>query len=264
MLTVIPTLSSLSLPDRSSRKAASRAKVLVSPKRPDLEARSWPDRYCQFHDDRADIDDPTAARSTMCPSTACDRKKAPERLTSKTLCQSSSVNLRMVLSIVMPALLIRMSSRPCCSRTSFTHSAAVIGRGDVAAVGADRCRKSGREFLRKLIRTLHVSAEARRNRRAVRGELLRWRRRFPEYHRDQRHSTGELYPRRSSTGSSATLTVADSLMGASSGSSQRLWWVHLILAHARLRHNLGRAISDARSFCVEKRTERTHRGTLVE
>ena len=57
-------------------------------------------------------------RSTMCASAAWDRKKVPERLTSSTLCQSSSVSLSTVLSMVMPALLTRMSSLPCCSMTS--------------------------------------------------------------------------------------------------------------------------------------------------
>ena len=59
-------------------------------------------------------------RSIMCGRTACDMKKAPDRLTSITLCQSSSVIFSTVLSIVIPALLTRMSSRPCCSITSAT------------------------------------------------------------------------------------------------------------------------------------------------
>ena len=59
-------------------------------------------------------------RSIMCGRTACDMKNAPDRLTSITLCQSSSDIFSTVLSIVIPALLTRMSSRPCCSITSAT------------------------------------------------------------------------------------------------------------------------------------------------
>jgi hypothetical protein len=59
-------------------------------------------------------------RSSMWASAACDRKKAPDRLTSRTLCQSSSVSLSTVLSMVIPALLIKMSNRPCRSITSAT------------------------------------------------------------------------------------------------------------------------------------------------
>ena len=57
-------------------------------------------------------------RSPMWRSAAWDMKNAPERFTASTLYQSSSVSLSAVLSIVMPALLMRMSSRPCCSMTS--------------------------------------------------------------------------------------------------------------------------------------------------
>src|ERR1700694_1735495 len=57
-------------------------------------------------------------RSIMCGSAAWDVKNAPERLTAITLYQSSSVIFSAVLSIVMPALLTRTSSRPCCSITS--------------------------------------------------------------------------------------------------------------------------------------------------
>ena len=42
-------------------------------------------------------------------------KNAPDRLTAITRYQSSSLIFSTVLSIVMPALLTRMSSRPCCS-----------------------------------------------------------------------------------------------------------------------------------------------------
>ena len=57
-------------------------------------------------------------RSIMCGSTAWDMKNAPERLTAITLYQSSSVIFSTVLSIVIPALLTRMSSRPWRSITS--------------------------------------------------------------------------------------------------------------------------------------------------
>ena len=59
-------------------------------------------------------------RSIMCGSTAWLMKNAPERLTASTLYQSSSLILSTVLSIVIPALLTRMSRRPCCSITSLT------------------------------------------------------------------------------------------------------------------------------------------------
>jgi hypothetical protein len=49
---------------------------------------------------------------------ACDKKKAPERFTARTLYQSSSVIAATVLSIVIPALFTRMSSLPCVSITS--------------------------------------------------------------------------------------------------------------------------------------------------
>ncbi len=57
-------------------------------------------------------------RSAMCRSAAWERKNAPERLTFSTLNQSSSESLSTVLSMVMPALLTRMSSRPWAAITS--------------------------------------------------------------------------------------------------------------------------------------------------
>ena len=59
-------------------------------------------------------------RSIMCGSTAWDMKNAPDRLTAITRYQSSSLIFSTVLSIVIPALLTSMSSRPCCSITSAT------------------------------------------------------------------------------------------------------------------------------------------------
>ena len=59
-------------------------------------------------------------RSIMCSSAAWDRKNGPDRLTEITRSQSSSVILCTVLSMVIPALLTRMSRRPCCSMTSRT------------------------------------------------------------------------------------------------------------------------------------------------
>ena len=59
-------------------------------------------------------------RSSMCSSAAWDMKNAPDRLTARTLSQSSSVILSTVLSEVMPALLTRMSRRPWWSMTSCT------------------------------------------------------------------------------------------------------------------------------------------------
>ena len=54
----------------------------------------------------------------MCSTAAWAMKKAPDRLTAITFCQSSSVILATVRSIVIPALFTRISSRPCCSMTS--------------------------------------------------------------------------------------------------------------------------------------------------
>ena len=59
-------------------------------------------------------------RSIMCSSAAWATKNAPDRLMEMTRCQSSSVILATVLSMVIPALLTRMSRRPCCSMTSRT------------------------------------------------------------------------------------------------------------------------------------------------
>ena len=59
-------------------------------------------------------------RSSMCSSAGLDMKKAPERFTEMTLFQSSAPIFSTGMSFVMPALLTRMSRRPCCSMTSFT------------------------------------------------------------------------------------------------------------------------------------------------
>lgn len=59
-------------------------------------------------------------RSIMCGRAAWDMKKAPERFTASTRYQCSSAILSTGLSMVMPALLTRMSSRPWRSRTSST------------------------------------------------------------------------------------------------------------------------------------------------
>src|SRR6266566_2311228 len=59
-------------------------------------------------------------RTSMCSSAAWATKKAPARLMETTRSQSSSPILATVLSMVIPALLTRMSRRPCCSMTSRT------------------------------------------------------------------------------------------------------------------------------------------------
>src|SRR5438094_797080 len=59
-------------------------------------------------------------RISMCSSAAWATKKAPDRLMETTRSQSSSPILATVLSMVIPALLTRMSRRPCCSMTSRT------------------------------------------------------------------------------------------------------------------------------------------------
>ena len=59
-------------------------------------------------------------RSSMCSRAGLDMKNAPDRFTWMTLFQSSSLILRTGRSAVMPALLTRMSRRPCCSMTSWT------------------------------------------------------------------------------------------------------------------------------------------------
>ncbi len=59
-------------------------------------------------------------RTSMCSSAAWATKKAPDKLMEMTRSQSSSPILATVLSMVIPALLTRMSRRPCCSMTSRT------------------------------------------------------------------------------------------------------------------------------------------------
>ena len=59
-------------------------------------------------------------------------KKAPDRLTEMTRSQSSSVILATVRSIVMPALLTRMSSQAVLVDDLLQHAAAVVGVADVA------------------------------------------------------------------------------------------------------------------------------------
>src|SRR6516164_9785506 len=59
-------------------------------------------------------------RSIMWSSAAWAMKKAPDKLTAITFCQSSSDILATVRSIVIPALFTRMSRRPCWSMTSRT------------------------------------------------------------------------------------------------------------------------------------------------
>src|SRR5665213_2039282 len=59
-------------------------------------------------------------RSIMCSRTAFVIANAPNRLTLRTLCQSSAVILRTVLSTVIPALFTRKSIRPNRSSTSAT------------------------------------------------------------------------------------------------------------------------------------------------
>ena len=59
-------------------------------------------------------------RAIMCSSSAFVIANAPNRLTFSTLCQSSGVILRTVLSTVMPALLTRKSIRPHFASTSAT------------------------------------------------------------------------------------------------------------------------------------------------
>jgi hypothetical protein len=87
-------------------------------------------------DDRGDVDDPSRPFSIMCGNTAWDMKNAPERLTAITLYQSSSVILSTVLSIVIPALLTRMSSFPCSWTTSLMVRRQSSVRTDITLVDA--------------------------------------------------------------------------------------------------------------------------------
>ena len=118
---MMPTVSSVSLPDRSSRNAASRSEGLGEPERPDLERRVvCLTDVAHFADDRADVDDPTAASLDHVSENRLRQEERAREVDVQDLVPVVVGQLRIVLSIVMPALLIKMSSRPCSSRTSLT------------------------------------------------------------------------------------------------------------------------------------------------
>src|SRR3954454_14249462 len=120
-------------------------------------------------------------RSSMCWSAAFERWNAPDRLTSSTFCQSSSDILKTVLSLVMPALFTRMSSRPWRSRTSLTvrrqsSAEALLDRPPALAGGADvalvrrRLDVRLREVRAQALRGLRVAAVAGGDVRALHRE----------------------------------------------------------------------------------------------
>src|ERR1035437_3696412 len=59
-------------------------------------------------------------RSAMCSNAGCAMKNDPDRFTARTVFQSSMDIFMAILSMVIPALLTRMSILPCSSRTSWT------------------------------------------------------------------------------------------------------------------------------------------------
>src|SRR6185503_4186330 len=179
-------------------------------------------------------------RSTMWPSTACDKKNAPERLTFKTLCQSSSVSLRIVLSMVMPALLIKMSSRPCCSRTSFTTRRQSSGEATLprcVETGAEK--RSAKSFANCSARSTFplkpaaIVAPCEPSSSDMAAPMPR----IPPVTSATRpvspDPTGWL------ASSSATLTVVDSVMKCLLGSSHEIWSGFIRSSRIpRLTHNL--------------------------
>src|SRR5674476_982955 len=67
-------------------------------------------------------------RSTMCSNAGCAMKNEPDRFTARTVFHSSTDIFMAILSMVIPALLTRMSILPCSSRTSWTTRRQSSGR----------------------------------------------------------------------------------------------------------------------------------------
>ena len=128
----------------------------------------------------------------MCASAAWDRKNAPDRLTARTLSQSASVSFSTVLSMVMPALLIRMSSEPCSLDHLGDHPPAVVADADVALV--DRpVDPLGPDFGQELLGVIRVPAVAGGDGGALVGQAAADRRADAAgAARHQGHPTGQL------------------------------------------------------------------------
>ena len=106
-------------------------------------------------------------RLTMWARAVWDMTNAPDRFTAKTVYQSSSVIRGTVRSMVMPALLTRMSNLPWWSMTSATERRAVLGRADVAVVQGGPRAQLVFVFVSERVGALGVSPVARRHRRAL-------------------------------------------------------------------------------------------------
>ena len=111
-----------------------------------------------------------------------------------TLFHSSSVILATVLSIVMPALLTRMSRRPWRSMTSLDGSSTVIPARDIALMDADLgAVTGGRQFGEELLCLFGVPAVPRGHRCALTDQALTDRRTdSPGTTRHERNAPAQL------------------------------------------------------------------------
>ena len=110
-------------------------------------------------------------RSIMCSSAARDMKKAPDRLTARTLYQSSSVILEIVLSDGDAGVVDEDVQAPVMVDDLLHGAPAVLGRADVALVDGDRDLVLGELGLEGL-GALAVAAVAGGDRGALRGQAV--------------------------------------------------------------------------------------------
>ena len=130
----------------------------------------------------------------MCANDAWARKNAPDKLTPMTLFHSSSVILATVLSIVIPALLIKMSSRPCISMTSWMVRLPVLSASHITVMNAHIGAVTGLGQLgEELLRVFTIAAITRRHRSALTDQTLTDRRTNPAgTTRHERHPAAQL------------------------------------------------------------------------
>src|SRR4029079_14457393 len=100
-------------------------------------------------------------RSSICANAAWARKNAPDRFTAMTLFHSSSVIFATVLSIVMPALLIRIQAAVAVDDLADS-SPTVVRAPDIALMDADLGAATGRRQLgEELLSLLSIPAVPR-------------------------------------------------------------------------------------------------------